>query len=128
MEANGAETGLPGKALSVNWEMYEALERMGRLLVMTARDAQDGLVGYAAFTLTQYPHYSHVNVAYQDVVYMSPRHRGFTAGRFLLWTDEELKRHGVGVVHRNSHMAASHERSLRRMGYMQHSVTYIKEL
>ncbi len=70
-------------------QIYEALEAAGILWLFTMRDAVGALAGYAAFNLTQHPHFECL-MAYQDTIYVSHEYRGFSAGKFLAWTDKQM--------------------------------------
>jgi GNAT superfamily N-acetyltransferase len=80
-------------------QIYEAAESVGILRVFTMRDADWKLCGYAGFFVTRHPHMN-LKIASQDTLYVLPEHRGFAAGRFLVWCDAALEADGVQQISR----------------------------
>lgn len=68
---------------------YEALAKHGILRVFTLRSDEGALAGYAVFVLMRHPHLA-VDQATQDTVYVSPKYRGYVAGKFMRYCDEDL--------------------------------------
>jgi len=108
----------PDIPLSVDVEKYLAVERDGKLRLVTARE--DGvLVGYALFIVSPHGHYQGSLQALQDVFYVDPSRRGYRLGLKLLKASEALlKAEGVQVVHH--HVKCAHPalgRLLELRGY-----------
>jgi len=109
---------------------YATVENIGMLRTYTVRD--DGvLVGYAIFFLRQALHYSTSLQASQDVLFISPAHRGRKTGlEFLTWCDEQLRVEGVQVVYHHVKVdpALDFGPLLIRLGYEQIDAIYGKRL
>ena len=96
-------------------EVYDAQEAAGMLRLFTARDGGGKLNGYAAFTVVRHPHLDCL-MAVQDTIYVIPAYRGFTAAKFMLWTDAELEKEwGIQQVIR--FVPRGTDPGLARMGY-----------
>lgn len=77
--------------LSVNWELYCALDREGKLKTYTARN-KNNLVGYIIFILNEHIRYQHSMVAENDVIYLTPEYRkGLTGYRFIKYAINNIK-------------------------------------
>lgn len=78
-------------------QIYESAGGIGILRIFTARDASGKLCGYAGFFVTRHPHMNFITAS-QDTVYVLPEHRGYTAGRFMVWCDAALEAEGVQEI------------------------------
>lgn len=115
--------------LAPNWALYEALERAGTLRAYGARC--DGLlVGYAIFFVAAHPHYAGSLQATEDILYVHPEYRRGRVGIELVrYTERELKRLGVQVVHH--HVKVAHPalgKVLEHLGYNMVETIYSKRL
>jgi len=105
--------------LAVDRDGYQALDDAGKLLIFTAR--LDGvLIAYAAFIVGLNAHYSTSGLqAKQDVIYLSPDHRGGRIGlTFIKNCDAALADAGVQVVYQHEKVAhPALGRVLEHLGY-----------
>lgn len=126
--ANHAETGvLSAQDFDPDTKRYLTLEQQGLTRLFTMRLGSQ-LIGYAVFLVVPHLHYPKLLWAMQDVLYVSPDHRGPGAVKFILWTDEELKADGVQVIYRHVSERNDYSRTLLRMGYAPCERSYLKRL
>jgi hypothetical protein len=103
--------------LDVDWPVYEAAERAGKLRIFTVRDDRE-LVGYAVYTLGQAPHYRGSLQAIQDVLFLAPEYRRGTAGiELVAYADTMLKAEGAQVTYQHSKVRNPIDMILRRQRY-----------
>jgi GNAT superfamily N-acetyltransferase len=92
--------------LDPDWELYEALEKSGRLAIYTVRTDNEKLVGYAVFVTRQHAHYKKHSWALNDIVFVHPDYRDGRIGRNLVrFWEQDLKARGIHVVHVNVKVA-----------------------
>jgi GNAT superfamily N-acetyltransferase len=96
--------------------VYENCERAGILRLFTMRDEDGLLIGYQAFNILEHPHFD-CRIAYQDTIYVLPEHRGFSAGKFLLWVDRQLAESGAQKIIRMVPQVNDWSGQLQRQGY-----------
>ena len=108
---------------------YNAADDAGKLRLYTARKAGE-LVGYAAFLVTQNPHYTTSKQALQDVIFVSAEHRRGRLGlQLLLYAEQELTADNVDVVYH--HVKIKHPalgKLLEHLGYEATETMYSKRL
>ncbi len=110
------------KELGYQWtfnpkrHVYEGCERAGLLHVYTLRDSAGALKGYQVFNVVDHPHMD-LRVAHQDTIYVSPEFRGYSAGRFLVWVDQQLTALAVQRIARIAPRGSGYLMSLISMGY-----------
>lgn len=103
--------------LDVNWEVYERLDREGKLRIYTVRDGER-LVGYAVYMLLQNAHYRGFDYAQQDVLFLAPEYRRGTAGlQLIAYADVMLKAEGLQATYHHSKVQHPIDLILRRLGY-----------
>lgn len=104
--------------LSPDRDIYFKMEELGMLRLFTARPSASVLVGYAAFFVRPALHYSTSVQANQDVLFITPGHRGF-GRKFIEWCDSQLRHEGVQVVtqHTKVNPRLNFGPMLRRIGY-----------
>lgn len=94
----------------------EQMENAGFLRLFTMR--KDGvLVGYQLFFVLFGINYPDNLEATCHVAYVMPEHRGFSAGKFLYWADDRLRREGVYSIARQSTEKHPLGEVYKRMGY-----------
>lgn len=69
--------------LHPDFDRYIALEQAGNLLVVTIRDS-GMLVGYCIMMLGEHLHYTDLECANNDVIYLAPKYRRGRAGLELI--------------------------------------------
>lgn len=84
--------------LNPNYEMYKALEDLGNLHVLTARD-EGRLVGYCVTFIQSHPHYIDHLFAANDILYIMPDYRHTElAPNMLNVLEEIMKEKEVSVM------------------------------
>lgn len=116
-------------ALLINVPIYEAVESIGGLHIITARTLHGTLIGYAIYFVQDYPHVQGLRMAQSDAVYLLPEWRkGFTGLRLLQEAEYALKSNGVGFINQVCTHKKDFSCILKRMGYTIAEYTYRKEL
>lgn len=78
--------------LNPHLEGYLNRETVGALLVLTVRDSEQNMHGYAMFCIDWHPHYAETLVAYCDMIYLRPEARkGNTGVRLIRRAEQELR-------------------------------------
>ena len=117
MRANHAETGaLSDYQFAPAKEKLERMEAAGFVRLYTARRLGK-LIGYQLFLVIFGINYPGNLEATCHVAYMIPGSRGFTAGKFLYWADEQLFHEGVYSIARQSTVKHPLGKVYKRMGY-----------
>ena len=121
----GDRAGVP---LSV--PMFESMEAAGILHIVTARDAEGRMAGYAAFCLSENMAMPGRIQASNLGLYLSPALRGdpFTALRLLRWAEQSLRARGVRSVAYISPVSRPCDALYRRLGAKMTETTWHKEL
>ncbi|MDE5879424.1 MAG: GNAT family N-acetyltransferase [Desulfovibrio sp.] len=110
-------------------ERYATLERLGMLALVTARDGEGRLAGYAAFTLAPCAHLAGQVVAALDGLYLAPRARGGLNALSLLRSAEAaLAGRGAAVVQYSSPASRPCEALYRRLGARKTETIWHKRL
>lgn len=112
--------------LKPDMDKYKTLDERGFLAIFTARK-KGALVGYCVMLVSEFTHSKDKHYASQDVVYISPEHRGF-GPLFINWCDGHLKRSGVSEVFRGSSEILDCGPLLERIGYKPVSRLYSRRL
>lgn len=102
--------------LDVSTESYLKTESTGSLLIYTARDQDETLVGYAFFIVKNNIRYMSSKQALQDIIYIDKKRRGFGT-EFIGWCDDQLRIAGVQAVYH--HVKEDHNWGgiLKGLGY-----------
>jgi hypothetical protein len=117
MLANHRETGaLEEWAFAPAKVKLERMEIAGFVRVFTAR-RHGKLIGYQLFFAMFGINYPSKIEATCHAAYMVPGERGFTAGKFLLWADNQLWSEGVYSIARQSTVKHPLAKVYQRMGY-----------
>jgi hypothetical protein len=111
------------------WEEYATLERIGRLVIFTARD-EGKLIGYGFFFINQHMHYARTKIAINDVLFLHPDYRkGTMAGiRLIRFCEQQLAQMAVDKI--TWHIKVKHDWGaiLDRMGYADEDIVKGKML
>ncbi len=82
--------------LSPDIQRYYAFAQAGLLHIVTCRDDEGKMIGYAVCILMKGLHYSTVNFASNDLIFITKKHRNGIAGiRLLRFMEEDLKSLGT---------------------------------
>ena len=121
-EINGA---LRKHSFDPNFDMYLGAERVGLLRLFTMRN--DGeLVGYSIFTVLRHLYYDAL-FAKEEYLFVHPGFRGFSAGKFFLWTEQQVIDEGAEIIGREV-SGVDYSRSLKKLGYVEAERGYIREI
>lgn len=124
--ATPAHTGLP--EYNFNWPLYEAMEKSGQLLVLTARDA-GALIGFAIYVVTEHPHHRGWQIAECDTIAVAHTARGQGIGRTLLEAALGiLKNLGVKTVAQRYRTCYNTTPLFSELGFTCAEHVYVKEL
>ena len=112
--------------LNPDWEMYEALNKIDRLRIFTAREGEE-LVGYFIVLIHKHMHYQDHIYALNDIIYIKPEKRGSTlAYRLIKYVEKELKDSGVSVLMVNMKTHAPFDRLMEGCGFSNVERVYSK--
>ena len=106
---------------------YLSLEESGLLRVYAARDQQNTLCGYATFFIRSNIHSKSQVLALQDMVYISPKRRGF-GHTFLKWCEAQLQIEGINVIYQYVTRQCDFGSILKRQGYELIEYVYAKRI
>ncbi len=111
-------------------DLYDALEKAGKLRVFLVRDAASVLIGYAIYTVAPNPHYRSMLQASQDVLFLrEDMRKGGLGARLVRHCDDVLRAEGIILV--TQHVKVSHPvlgLLLERQGYQCVERIYSKRL
>jgi hypothetical protein len=126
-EANSAETGaIDPDHFFPDQDKYFEIETHG-LLRFFAMRKNGKLVGYSTFLVVPHMHYSNKRFAYQDTLFVQPDCRGFSAAKFIIWTDERLKADRCDFVSRQVTRKKPYSKTLMKLGYHEVETIFMKE-
>ncbi len=117
------------RTYELNLAQYQLFEQLHMLHIITARDQNRKLCGYAAFTLSPCRHQKEIFVATLDAFYLAPAQRhGLNALTFLRHAEKSLQQRGVNVVHYSSPASKPCDALYRRLGATPMESIYHKAL
>lgn len=116
-----------GTTLAPDWDQYMRMEQAQLLQIFTARKG-DNLVGYDIFIVGPHRHAIGSRVAVNDMIYVLPEHRGFTAVALMKQSDKALKDSGVGLIVRNAQCNTKQNLLLEKMGYQSSEIMMIRKV
>lgn len=91
---------------------YRALEGMGQLLILTARD-KGKMIGYIVLAVCRHPHYD-LTIAYEDMNFLSRSHRkGLRSPWFTLEKFAEREAKAMGAQ-----QLLMHSKGANRLGHV----------
>lgn len=116
-----------GTELDPDWDQYRTMETCGLLKIFTARE--DGkLVGYDIFIVGPHRHAVGSRVAINDMTYVVPEYRGFTAVLLIKKSDISLKAMGCSVIVRHAQCNTQVHALLERIGYAPGELMMIRKV
>lgn len=105
-----------GTELDPDWDQYRQMEKCGLLKIFTARD--DGrLIGYDIFIVGPHRHAIGSRIAINDMTYVIPEYRGFTAVMLIKKSDKALREMGCSGIARHAQCNTQVHELLGRIGY-----------
>ena len=100
-----------------NWGIYQQLEDMNTLHIVTVRDDKR-LVGYHVSIIADHHRYKDTVVAENDIHYLLPKYRkGWLGYKFLKEVIRLLKNHNVNVILHNMKTSHSYLPLTERLGF-----------
>jgi len=116
-----------GLALRPDYDRAFALERAGRLVQFTVRRGPE-LAGHLRMYLGPSMHTGTL-MAQEDTLFMRPGHRGgFTVMALLRYAERVLLQLGVAEIRANSKVVNRADVLMRRMGYQEVAIEFVKFL
>lgn len=114
--------------LSIDEEKYAALDNLGVLLILTARD-EGKLVGYYLWFLMPHPHYlSSGPMGLTDMYFVLPEYRKGTGAKLFIVSEQELRRRGAIKAITSCKVHEDHGRLLELLGWELSDYTFVKLL
>jgi GNAT superfamily N-acetyltransferase len=113
-----------------NLPAYAAMERLGMLRILTARDETGAMIGYFYAIIMPHLHYRASICSFCDIFFLDPTHRQGLLGYQLLREATKMLE-GLGVVKSFIPTKIAHPTAgklLERLGYHPHEVVYTKLL
>jgi ribosomal protein S18 acetylase RimI-like enzyme len=112
-----------------DWNHYYTLDAKGMMLLVTARNDDEKLIGVALYTIAPHPHYRNMIWAYCDTLAVDPSCRRRGVGRRLV---EEvlprLKEMGVRFVTNNHRTVYEVVPLFPKLGFKLMEQCYVREL
>ena len=100
-----------------DWKVYQQLEDMNILHIVTARDNKK-LVGYCVSIIAVHHRYKNTVIAENDVHYLLPEYReGWTGYKFLKHVIQLLKARNVNIILHNMKVDHSYLPLTERLGF-----------
>jgi GNAT superfamily N-acetyltransferase len=119
----------PDIELAPQYDLAEATDKSGALLLVTLRGDEGSLAGYFIATIAPGLHYGKCLTCTTDIFYVRREYRGGTAGRKLFQEAErELVRRGVKRWYAASKLKNDCGAFLRRAGFAPIDMNYRKRL
>ena len=108
------------------WEYFEDFEKTGRLFVFTLRE-NDKLIGYSVFWTGVHLHYRSLNVATNDLLFVTKSKRHGRLGlQLIIECEKYLKTRGVNKLTWHMKPHKSFAPLLERLGYKHEELIYGK--
>lgn len=104
--------------LNPDYEKYKAMDAAGALHAVTARTADDELIGYYISFIMPHLHYQDCIIAMNDILFLREDYRHGRVGMKMIgFAEQELRK--LGVHRMMMHVKVQHDFSpmLLRMGY-----------
>ena len=114
--------------LSIDEAKYEALDKGGILLIITARDSGE-LVGYYLWFLMPHLHYCASGpMGLTDMYFVLPEYRKGVGARLFIFSEIELRKRGVVKAITSCKAHSDHSALFDRLGWVLSDLTFVKYL
>lgn len=113
--------------LKPNWEMYEALDDAGGLIVIAARDA-GVLIGFAVFAVFPNINCKGELAAHCNSLYLHPNYRGGVGKQLIQLGDTVARNKGVDCVMITSQAYRPIDAMLEHMGYEKGETVFFRRV
>ncbi|MDE2233609.1 MAG: GNAT family N-acetyltransferase [Patescibacteria group bacterium] len=114
--------------LNPDIEKYKALEDAGKLFTLALYD-EERIVGYSVFILTTALHYSDLNIASNDILYVHPDYRKSKWGLELINMSERFaKDKGMKMITWHGKENTIFTALMPKLGYKIQDITFSKVL
>jgi hypothetical protein len=114
--------------LDIDTAKYEALDKAGILLILTARTTCEVMIGYFLWFLMPHPHYKSTPMGMTDMYFVLPGYRGGVGAKLFIEGERELKRRGVVKAITSCKVHEDHSKLLGRLGWQLTDLTFGKLL
>ena len=123
-------TGYADMALNPDWDRYKAMEALGMVVCIIARNTDtDKIEGYGFFFIQPNVHYKDYLYAFQDAIYFVPEKRAsMLPAKFIKYTEEYLKWRGCEVIVHHTKPWNKFGTFLKKLGYSEAETTYHKRI
>ena len=112
---------------SIQIQRYVDLDESDQLLTFGVFEkGTENVVGYNMFIVQIHPQHGLLS-AHQEVIYISPEHRGL-GPRLIRWSDKELDALGIKVIYYILKSKSRMSGALRKFGYEETERIYVKYL
>lgn len=107
-------------------ETYVALEQMGRLQIITAREA-GRMLGYVVSVIRPHMHYADVLTGYEDAYFLTKSHRrGMTGVKLIREAVKHMQAVGCQKVFFMTKASLDMGRIFERLGFVKTDIVYSK--
>ena len=114
--------------LSIDEEKYFNLDRLGILLILTARDSGK-LVGYYLWFLMPHPHYASSGaMGLTDMYFILPEYRTGLGAKLFVASEKELRNQGIIKAITSCKVHEDHTAFLEKLGWTLSDFTFCKML
>ena len=115
----------PDTVLAPDWNVYRKLSRIGKLIVITARQENE-IVGYTINIIQRHMHYPFL-YGVNDILYMEPELRGHGI-RLIKFTEKTLKEKGVSFFSLSIKPHVDFRKVVEKLGYNLLEYQYFRRL
>lgn len=117
-----------GVDLNIDWDLYEKLNDMNKLIVVSVRNNKK-LIGYSCYLLTFHPNYKDVLFGQNTVLYVTPEYRGRnTAFKLLEFCEDILKLKGAQFISAHVKPEVDYSPLLESIDYFKNETIYFKKI
>lgn len=115
--------------LSVNEAEFHAMDVMGQMVCVTARNEEGAAVGYVWAVIRPHLHYKELLCAYFDAYFLHPAYRdGFNGVRLFQVIEDALRERGVQKIFSFTKMHNNKGKVFEYLGWKAIEVTYAKHI
>jgi hypothetical protein len=112
--------------LEPDHDLYNAIDRSGQLMILTARDGAGKLLGYNVYFVRTHMHYMSCKVAMTDMYFVLPEHRSGVGVKLFIEAEKRLKARGVRLAITSCKVHEDHEKLFTKLGWKFSDKTFVK--
>ncbi len=113
---------------TVNFDMYAVLEDANVLHIITARNQEKELVGYAIYFVAPDPHRNNELTATSDAFYLLPEYRGWNGVKLMQYAEKSLIMRGIKRMVNSLPVGAGMGNLMCKLGFKAVSLQYMKNI